>query len=352
VGYFLIRTFENLDRQAYTVTCYSDRNVVNPLSGRFRAAAANWQDTSERSDEAIADQIRRDEIDILFELSGHTYGNRLLVFARKPAPIQISWIGYEGTTGLRAIDYLLADYHLIPPGAEGDYPERVLRLPDSYVCYEPPSEAPEVSPLPAYGRSYVTFASFNNPAKITAEVVDVWAAILRQVPRARLLLKYLGMDDDGARGRLVNLFSAREVAADRLVFQGWSSFADYLAEFREVDVALDPFPFSGGVTTCNALWMGVPVITCPGKTFASRHGLSYLSSMGMTETIAGDLHEYVRLATELATDLDRLAALRAGLRPQMAGSPLCDGPRHAASLLQMLRHVWRDYCAHGIERTG
>ena len=224
-------------------------------------------------------------------------------------------------------------------------------MPDSYVCYEPPSEAPEVSPLPAYGRSYVTFASFNNPAKITAEVVDVWAAILRQVPRARLLLKYLGMDDE-VPGEVGEPVLCAEVAADRLVFRGWSSFADYLAEFREVDVVLDPFPFSGGVTTCNALWMGVPVITCPGKTFASRHGLSYLSSMGMTETIAGDLHGICSLGYRAGDGSSIGCGAPRGLRPQMAGSPLCDGPRHAASLLGMLRHVWRDYCAHGIERTG
>jgi predicted O-linked N-acetylglucosamine transferase (SPINDLY family) len=295
--------------------------------------------------EAVANQIRSDEIDILFELSGHTFGNRLLVFARKPAPIQVSWIGYEGTTGLRSIDYLLADRYVIPAGAEGDYPERILRLPDSYASYEPPADAPQVGPLPASGRGFVTFGSFNNPAKITSEVVDVWAAILRQVSQARLVLKYLGMDDAGAGRRLLDLFCKQGVSADRLELRGMSSFAGALAEYNEVDVALDPFPFSGGATTCNALWMGVPVITCPGPTFASRHGLSYLSSLGMTETIAGDPGEYVRLAVTLAGDCQRLSALRAALRPRMAASPLCDGKRHAASLQNVLRGVWRDYCA-------
>ncbi|MGO9114370.1 MAG: hypothetical protein ACLP9L_34575 [Thermoguttaceae bacterium] len=191
----------------------------------------------------------------------------------------------------------------------------------------------------------MTFGSFNNPAKITAEVVDAWAAILRSVSRARLLLKYLGMEDEGARRRLEGLFAGRGVPAGRLDFRGWSSFAELLAEYNQVDVALDPFPFSGGATTCNALWMGVPVITHPCETFASRHGLSFLSSLGMPETIAGDRDEYVRLAVELAGDIDRLAALRAGLRSRMAASVLCDGRRHAVGLAQLLREAWREHCA-------
>ena len=339
VGYFLVRTLENLDRDGCTVVCYSDRGVRDHLTERFQAAAETWREISHLSDVQLAGQIRDDRIDVLFELSGHTYGNRLLAFARKPAPIQITWTGYEGTTGLRAMGYLLADRYVIPPGAEQDYPEQVLRLPDSYVCYEPPSEAPAIGPLPALGNGYVTFASFNNPAKITTEVVGVWAEILRHCGGARLVLKYLGLNDDGARQRLWALFAEHGVPAHRIDLKGWSSFADLLAEYNGADIALDPFPFSGGATTCNALWMGLPVITCPGQTFASRHGLSYLSSIGLTETIARRRDEYVALAVTLAGDLDRLAAIRGSLRQQMAGSPFCDGRRHAASLLTLIRKV-------------
>ena len=344
VGYFLIRTLENLDREQCEVVCYSDRTVIDSLTARFQAAATTWRQVSGRTDEELAEQIRADGIDILFELAGHTYGHRLLVFARKPAPIQISWIGYEGTTGLRAIEFLLADRNIIPPGAESDYPERILRLPDSYVCYEPPSEVPAVGPLLARSNSYVTLGSFNNPAKINAEVIDVWVEILRKLPSARLLLKYHGLDDDRTQQRLRAQFVDRGVSGDRISLRGWSSFSELLAEYNQVDIALDPFPFSGGATSCNALWIGVPLITCPGETFASRHGLSYLSGLGRTETIAGDRQQYVRLAVGLAEDLDRLAALRSQLRQQMSRSPLCDGQRHAANLLEVLRTVWRNYC--------
>jgi protein O-GlcNAc transferase len=345
VGYFLIRTLENLDPTQCDVVCYSDRTVVDHLTTRFQAAATTWREVSRLSDEELAEQIRADGIDILFELAGHTYGNRLLVFARKPAPIQITWIGYEGTTGLRSIEYLLADRHVIPPGAECDYPENVLRLPDSYICYDPPSEAPSVGPLPARTNGHVTLASFNNPAKINSDLIDVWTEILRQSPQAKLLLKYHGLDDDRTQQRLRAQFLDRGLAADRFALSGWSSFSDLLAEYNQVDIALDPFPFSGGATTCNALWMGVPVITCPGETFASRHGLSYLSALGLTELIANDRDQYVRLAVGLTEDLDRLATMRGHLREQMADSPLCDGRRHAANLLQVLRDVWRNYCA-------
>jgi predicted O-linked N-acetylglucosamine transferase (SPINDLY family) len=344
VGYLLIRALENLDPRECQRVCYCDRDLVDPLTRRFQAAADSWREVISYSDQELAEQIRRDRIDILFELAGHTFANRLLVFARKPAPIQITWIGYEGTTGLRAIDYLLADRYLIPAELERHYPERILRLPEGYVCYDPPAEAPPVGPLPAEARGDVTFASFNNPAKITPPVVAAWAAILRDVPGARMILKYQGLDDEATRRRFEGLFAAQGVPPERIELQGWSPYADLLAEYQQVDLALDPFPFAGGVTTCNALWMGVPVITCPGETFASRHGLSFLSQVGLTETIATDTAGYVRLAVELAGDRARLAALRAGLRPRMAGSPLCDGRRLAEGLQPILREVWRRWC--------
>ncbi len=192
----------------------------------------------------------------------------------------------------------------------------------------------------------MTLASFNNPAKITVEVIDLWNEILRRLPGARLVLKYQGLDDDRTQQQLRDRFADRGMSADRIEMLGWSSFADLLAAYNRVDIALDTFPFSGGATSCNALWMGVPLVTWPGETFASRHGLSYLSSIGLTETIAGNREDYIRLAVGLAEDLDRLAALRGRLRQQVSQSPFCDGRRHAASLSQVLRTVWRNY------RTG
>jgi predicted O-linked N-acetylglucosamine transferase (SPINDLY family) len=282
---------------------------------------------------------------VLFDLAGHTGYNRLLAFARKPAPIQITWIGYEGTTGLAAMDYILADRFEIPAGDEVHYRERVLRMPTGYVCYEPPADAPPVSPLPAAASGCVTFGSWNNPAKVGPPVIEAWAEILRRTPGARLLLKYRAWDEPLLSSRFAELFAARGVDPRRLEFLGWSSHAESLALYERIDLALDPFPFSGSATTCDALWMGVPVVTCPGQTFAGRHSLSHLSAVGLTETIAGDLDQYVALAVTLAHDLPRLAGLRAGLRERTAASPLCDGPRFARDLLALLRDVWRQWTA-------
>ena len=340
VGYFLVRVLENLGRESQDTVCYSHRIVHDDVTRRFQAAATEWRDVLGLSDQRLAEQIREDRINVLFDLAGHTVRNRLLVFARKPAPIQITWIGYEGTTGLSAMDYLLADRYVVPEGSEHYYREQVLRMPEGYLCYDPPGDAPPVGPLPSLAKGYVTFGSFNNPSKIAPEVVAVWAEILCRLPTARLVMKYSGLGDPAVKGRYLDLFAAGGIAPQRLELLPWSSYADYLATYHEVNVALDPFPFSGGATTCEVLWMGVPVVTCPLQTFASRHSLSYLSNVGLTETIAHDLEEYVERAVALAGDLPRLAALRAGLRERMAASPLCDGKRFATNLLSLLRDVW------------
>jgi predicted O-linked N-acetylglucosamine transferase (SPINDLY family) len=189
----------------------------------------------------------------------------------------------------------------------------------------------------------VTFGNFNNPAKITPQAIEVWSRILRRVPGARMVLKYKGLDEPVVARRFAGMFAAQGIDPARLEFRGWSPHAELLGQYREIDLALDGFPYSGGLTTCEALWMGVPVVTCPGETFASRHSLSHLSSVGLTETIARDLEEYVELAVSLAGDLPRLAAIRARLRPQMAASALCDGPRFAGNLMAVLHDAWREW---------
>jgi predicted O-linked N-acetylglucosamine transferase (SPINDLY family) len=343
-GRFLIRVLENLDRRQASVACYSDRTLRDSIADRFLATATLWRDVVGMSDDDVAQRVRDDGIDILFDLAGHTGPNRLQVFARKPAPIQITWLDYEGTTGLSAIDYLLADRYEVPPEAEAWYSERVLRLPDGYACYDPPADAPAVSPLPAERSGRVTFGSFNLPAKMTPEVVDTWSRILRQVPESRILLKYRGLDRPTVGEPLRRQFVERGINPACIELQGWSAYGDMLACYNQVDVALDPFPYNGGLTTCDALWMGVPVVTCPGRTFASRHGLTHLSNVGLTETIAEGLEGYVELAVQLASDLPRMAELRGRLRRQVAESPLCDGGRFAENLLQLLRGVWGEWC--------
>ncbi len=345
VGFFLIGALENLDPTQFETVCYSDRVLHDSWTGRFQAASRRWREVAGLSDAELADQIRRDEIDILFDLAGHTDRNRLLLFARKPAPIQISWIGHEGTTGLQAMDAILADWHTIPSGREPWYRERVLRLPRGYVCWEPPANAPEVGPLPALKAGFIRFGSLNNPAKVTPSVVELWAKVLHRVPNSRLLLKYRGFGEELARSHYRRLFEGQGIDAACIEFEPGTAYPGHLAAYQRMDIALDPFPFGGAVTTCDALWMGVPVITCPGETFASRHGLSHLASAGLTETIAGSFAEYVAIAAALAADLPVLSRLRAGLRDRVANSPLCDGTSLARDLGQVLREVWAEWCS-------
>jgi len=345
VGFFFSRFLEHLDRRQAEAVCYSHRTAEDDLTQQLRAAAAGWREVRDLTDEQLAQQIRADRIDILFDLAGHTGGNRLLTFARRPAPIQITWLGYVGTTGLAAMDYLLADPHEVPPQFERFYREKVLRLPDDYVCYAPPVYAPPVGPLPALAAGRVTFGSFNNLPKINTQVVGLWARILRHRPDARLIIKYFGLEDPATAALLRQRFAACGVRQEQVELSGGATHEELLTWYNRIDVALDTFPYNGGLTTCEALWMGVPVVTWPGETFASRHSLPHLPRVGLTETIARDPDHYVELATALADDLPRLVALRAGLRERMARSPLCDGQRFADHLLGLLRTVWKQHVA-------
>jgi protein O-GlcNAc transferase len=347
VGFFLIRALESFDRAQCQAVCYSTRREADDITARFQAAAALWRDAYRLSDTQLAEQIRADQIDILFDLAGHTAQNRLLVFARKPAPIQITWAGYVGTTGLSAMDYLLADRYEVPPEAEVDYAERVLRMPHGYVCFDPPGEAPPVGLLPARSAGHVTFGSFNNLAKISLPTVAAWADILRRTPGSRLLLRTSGLEMPSTRQDFAQRFAACGLEPDQVELVGRASRAELLAEYNRVDIALDPFPYNGGLTTCEALWMGVPVVTWPGATFASRHSLSHLMNVGLSETIASTREQYLEVAVGLARNLEHLAALRAQLRAQVAASPLCNGAQFAADFADLLRSVWRDWCRGG-----
>lgn len=337
VGHFFVRLLENLSREEFRVVCYSDTLRPDRMTDRLRVAAAVWRDTLHLRDEPLDRLIREDRIDILFDLAGQTAGHRLLVFARKPAPVQVTWLDYVGTTGLSAMDYLIADPREIPPGAERWHREKVLRLPDDYICYDPPVDAPAVGPLPVLSRGHVTFGSFNILPKTSPEIVRVWADILHRVPTARLLLKNRGLDDPATSGRYRRLFAQHGIGEERVEFSGWSPASELLARYGEVDLALDTFPYNGGLTTCEALWMGVPAVTCPGETFASRHGLTHLSAVGLPELIARDLDHYVELAVALVGDVERLAVLRVELRDRVTASALCDGPRFAKNFSALLR---------------
>jgi predicted O-linked N-acetylglucosamine transferase (SPINDLY family) len=294
------------------------------------------------SNEAVDAAIRNDEIDILVDLAGHTTGNRLMVFAGKPAPVQCTWLGYFGTTGLSEIDYILADRFVIPPGDDVFYSEKVWRLPNSYLCFTPPSE-PAASPHARH--DLVTFGCFNNVLKITEPVIAAWSTILANVPNSRLLLKTKQLDDAAVASALVEQFAARGIGRERIECTGGAPRAAFLAAYNDVDIALDPFPFCGGTTTVEALWMGVPVISLRGDRFSSRVGDSILMTCGMPELVAGSTHDYIDVAASLSGDRPRLAALRATVRDRLLASSLCDAKSFARDLEAAFREMWRQRCA-------
>jgi protein O-GlcNAc transferase len=270
---------------------------------------------------------------------GHA-GARLLIFARKPAPVQVTWLGYVGTTGLSAMDFLLADRFHIREGEEAWYSETVLRMPHSYICYSPLPNSPEVCRLPALESGQFTFGCFNSPAKYSRRIIEAWAQILSRTPKSRLLLKYYALADEGFQAWLREQFAQLGVGADQIIIEGPCPQPEILANYGRVDLALDTQPYSGGLTTCEAMWMGVPVITCPGRTFAGRHATSHLTNAGFSQFVAGDLAEYVELAVQWAGRVEELAALRAGMRQQVRQSPLYEAGGFAEGFSALIRGAW------------
>ena len=345
VGYFIQPVLAAHDPAAVEAWCYSGRVVEDDLTARLRTLAPHWQATVGIGDAELAERIRADGIDILVDLSGHTGANRLPVFGRKPAPVQVAWLGYFNTTGVSAIDYVLMDAATVPEGSERWFSETVVRLPEGRFCYAPPDYAPAVAALPARSAGRVSFGSFNNMTKVTPAVIALWARVLQAVPGSRLILKWKSLADAAECDRLRQAFGAHGIAPERLELRGQTPHDAMLGEYGEVDIGLDPFPFCGGLTSCEALWMGVPIVTLPGSRPVSRQTLGFLSQLGLAELAADSDDAYVATAAALAGDLDRLAALRAGLRARMAASSLCDGARFTRGLEAAYRDMWRRWCA-------
>lgn len=341
------------DHSGFEIFCYYNFSSVDATTERLRAQADHWRDIPGLGDEEVADRVRADGIDILVDLSGHTKYNRLLVFARKPAPVQVSWLGYPETTGLESIDYRISDAIADPPGAANFGSETVLRLTQGFLCYQAPPEAPMVGALPATSAGCVTFGSFNSLAKVNDRVVGLWQRILDEVPGSRLLLKAHSTADPGTRAASIERLVAQGIAPDRLdCAPGTPTRAEHLAAYSKVDIALDPFPYNGTTTTCEALWMGVPVVTLSGERHAGRVGASLLTGIGMDNLVARTPDAYVAAAVDLAREPARLAALRAGMRERMTASPLMDATRLARSVEQAYRSVWRRWCENPGEGGG
>ena len=352
VGLYLSAVLPHHDRTRFRIHCYANQQGGDAITQRLRAAADDWVEVGHLDDDALARHIASDGIDILIDMSGHTGGARLGAFARRAAPVQAAWIGYFATTGLPTMDWIIADERLVPPHEADQYSERPLYLPDTYVTFAVPDDVPPIGPVPMLANGHVTFGCCNNAAKIGPKVIALWARILSAIPTARLLLQTGAFGDAGTVDRFRRLFGAAAIEPGRIDFSGHAPRRDLLDTYNRIDIALDPFPFNGGITTVEALWMGVPVVTKKGDRYCGHHSESSLVSLGLSDLVAADEDGYVATALTLANDPARLAALRADMRDRFAGSTLGDNPRFVRDLEAALRRAWQDWCAKGEPATG
>ncbi len=345
VAYFFEPILRHHDRGACHVTCFADVAKPDGMTERLRSLSDGWCDLSGCSDNEFAAHVAREKIDILVDLAGHTAGNRLTAFARRLAPVQVSYIGYGSTTGLATMDYRIVDDVTNPAAELSRHTETLVRHPLGFACYTPPDDAPPVTAPPFQESGCVTFGCFNNIAKVSPPVVRLWVDLLNAVPRSRLLLKTRSFNDPQVAEAWRSRFVAAGLAAERLEIRGRSrTVAEHLAHYGEVDLALDPFPYTGSTTTCEALWMGVPVVSLRGSSYVGRMTASLVKTIGAEELIADSPAEYVAIARNLAADAPRLAAYRRSLRDAMAASSICDGPAYTRALEQLYRGMWQRVC--------
>jgi predicted O-linked N-acetylglucosamine transferase (SPINDLY family) len=338
VGRFLAPLLAHHDKTQVEVFACSDVVVPDEMTGRLRSHVDAWREIVGFSDERAAELIRQDRIDILIDLTMHMAANRLLVFARKPAPVQATYLAYCSSTGLEAIDYRLSDPFMDPPGMdETVYSERTIRLPQSYWCYDPIIGDSEIGPLPALNNGFVTFGSLNNFCKVSEPTLAAWIEILRIVPDSRLLLH---ANEGSHRQRIRDRLQREGIDPTRLRFASFMPTQRYFELYRLIDVGLDTFPYGGGTTTCDALWMGVPVVSLAGQTGVGRGGVSILSNIGLTELVADSPKKYVQIARELTANLEHLNQMRGALRRRMRQSPLMDAPRFARDVETAYRRMW------------
>jgi predicted O-linked N-acetylglucosamine transferase (SPINDLY family) len=335
IRYFMEPIFVTHDRSNFEVFAYATGRRRDEVSDRLKSQVDQWHSVSELTDQQLADRIRAHGIDILVDLAGHTAENRLLVFARKPAPVQVTYLGYPTTTGMSAVDYRLTDSIADPPGADEFYTEKLVRLPHAFFVYSDDPTKPLDPVLPADRNGIFTFGSFNSFTKINDETLHAWAGILLAVPNSRLLMKARPVENPSTRQKLLSFFSTRGISSDRLDFRPWLTMPEHIQLLGTgVDLMLDTFPYNGHTTTCQALWMGVPVVTRSGDSFRSRVGHTIMHHLEMTALVAGSWQEYHEIAVGLATDLSKLRALRPMLRSKMIASPLCDAVSFTRSLEQ------------------
>jgi len=343
VAHFIEPVLAAHDKSKFELFGYYHHTADDEITKRIRNACDHWRTLVGLSDQQIAAQVRTDHIDILVDLCGHAGLNRLLCFMHKPAPIQVTWLGYPNTTGLSTMDFRITDAFADPVGmTEAFHTETLVRLPECFSCYKAPAHSPLVEALPALKAGRMTFGSFNMFAKMSSETLQTWSRILKAIPTAKLILKYAGLETESMRQLIHGLFLEQGVESQRVEIAARdTSHAQHMARYNSIDIGLDPFPYNGTTTTLDALWMGVPVITLAGNTHVSRVGVSQMRNLGLPELIASDTNDYVNIAVRLANDLPRLVKLRADLRGRMLASPLMNVPRFTSHLeaayLEMLR---------------
>jgi len=344
VNYFFEPLLAAHDHQRFEIYCYADQVQHDSVTVRLRARADCWRDVKALADEPLANLIRADQIDVLVDLSGHIGGNRLRVFARRVAPVQVTYLGYQNTTGLSAMNYRLTDAWADPPGAtDRFYTEQLYRLPEAFFCYQPLADSPPLTALSAESNGYVTFGSFNNFAKVTPQVIATWLEILRRTPNARLSV--LAQRGGSLEARLRAEAARHGIEPNRIELHDKRPTGDYLRLIQQADISLDPFPFNGHTTTCDAIWMGVPVVMLAGRNYVSRFGGSVLRNVGLNSLIAETRQQYVDIAVQLASDVPALARLRSELRSRMAQSRLLDFQGFTRDVEQAYREMWRAWCA-------
>ena len=354
VAYFIETVLRHHDSSRVELFAYANHGGDDAMTARLRPLFAHWRPILHVPDGEAEQMIRADGIDVMIDLNGHTGGNRLPLFARKPAPVQLTWLGYPNTTGLDAIDYRLTDAWADPPGlSEPLHSEALWRLPDCFVCYRPPAGAPGVATRQPDATQPIRFGSMNNHCKISPSTVFTWSRLLEAVPGSVLVLKLRGRHDAAIRDGLLTRFTQLGIAPERLVvLDRVADTQDHLARYHDIDIALDTFPYAGTTTTCDALWMGVPVVTLAGSTHVSRVGVSLLNAVGLGELVASSVDDYVDVATRLAYDLPRLQAMRAGLRARVAASPLTDGAWFTRQFEAALRAMWQRWCDRQLAQAG
>lgn len=347
VTYFFEPVLAAHNKEQFEIYCYSILPDEDETTERLKRHADHWREMWRLTDRQAVECIRDDRIDILVDLAGHTGHNRLRMFAEKPAPVQATWLGYPATTGLTAMDYRIADALTDPAGeTERYYSEKLIRLPRTFLCYLPDRESPEISDLPVVSTGSVTFGSFNKLSKVTREMIALWSRILKGLPKSRLTMKTASFSDKATCGRISDLFAAEGVESDRLTLMPWaSSTGDHLGVYRQVDIALDTYPYNGTTTTCEALWMGVPVVTLAGNAYGGRVGASILTNIGLPHLIAAAPEDYMRITLNLASDIGTLRELRKNLRGMMKESPLMNYHQFTRNLETAYRVVWRQWCA-------